>query len=44
MIDLTTTIACTILGLIAGIGVGVHLTVIVAELIGKADKKEPLKI
>lgn len=35
MIDLTTTITCTILGLIAGIGVGVHLTVIVAEFIGK---------
>lgn len=35
MIDITTTVVCTILGLIAGIGVGVHLTVIVAELIGK---------
>ena len=35
MIDLTTTITCTILGLIAGIGVGVNLTVIVAELHGK---------
>ena len=40
MIDLTTTITCTVLGLIAGIGVGVHLTVIVAELIGKAENKE----
>lgn len=35
MIDIPTTICCTILGLIAGIGVGVNLTVIVAELIGK---------
>lgn len=35
MIDIPTAICCTILGLIAGIGVGVNLTVIVAELIGK---------
>ena len=35
MIDIPTAICCTILGLIAGIGVGVHLAVIVAELIGK---------
>lgn len=40
MIDLTTTIACTILGLIAGIGVGVHLAVIATELICKRDKTE----
>lgn len=35
MIGIPTAICCTILGLIAGIGVGVHLAVIVAELIGK---------
>ena len=37
MIDIPTAITCTVLGLIAGIGVGVHLTVIVAELIGGKD-------
>lgn len=40
MIDIPTVITCTVLGLIAGIGVGVNLTVIVAELIGKAENKE----
>lgn len=40
MIDLTTTITCTVLGLIAGIGVGVHLAAIATELIGKAENKE----
>lgn len=40
MVDMSTAITCTVLGLIAGIGVGVHLTVIVAELIGKAENKE----
>ena len=40
MIDLTTVIACTVLGLIAGIGVGVHLAAIATELIGKADDTE----
>lgn len=40
MIDLTTTITCTILGLIAGIGVGVHLAAIATEVVGKRDDKE----
>ena len=35
MIDIPTAICCTILGLIAGIGVGINLAVIVEELIGK---------
>ena len=39
MIDLTTTITCTILGLIAGIGVGVHLAAIFSELFGGKDNE-----
>ncbi len=40
MIDLTTTITCTILGLIGGIGIGFYMMGIIEIIIEKGDEND----